>query len=120
MVVPALYWSCEEKLDATATTPTEITNIISGTWDGGRRDDGCTEVVANDPLGSFLVTAWIWVASLYRLATVETVTVDKFIADAFFFDHGPLPPLLLWGGLVGFHFIEWGATRNFTLFPWER
>ena len=68
----------------------------------------------------FLVTAWIWVASLYRLATVETVTVVKFIDDAFFFDHGPLPPLLLWGGLVGFLFIEWVATRKFTLFPWER
>ena len=68
----------------------------------------------------FLGTSWVWVASLYRLATVETVTVDKFIADAFFFDHGPLPPLLLWGGLAGFLFIEWVATRKFTLFPWER
>ena len=68
----------------------------------------------------FLITGWFWVASLYRLATVETVTVDKFIADAFFFYHGWLPPLLLWGGLVGFLFIEWVATRKFTLFPWER
>ena len=68
----------------------------------------------------FLITGWFWVASLYRLATVETVTVEKFIADAFFFYHGWLPPLLLWGGLVGFHFIEWVVTRKFTLFPWER
>ena len=68
----------------------------------------------------FLGTSWVWVASLYRLATVETVTVDKFIADAFFFDHGALPPFLLWGGLVGFHFVEWVATRKFSLFPWER
>ena len=68
----------------------------------------------------FLGSSWVWVASLYRLATVEAVTVDKFIADAFFFDHGPLPPFLLWGGLVSFHFIEWVATRKFTLLPWER
>ena len=87
---------------------------------GGRWEDGCTEGVAEDPLGSFLGTSWVWVASLYRLATFETVTVDKFIADAFFFYHGWLPPLLLWGGLVGFLFIEWVATRKFTLFPWER
>ncbi len=68
----------------------------------------------------FLVTGWVWVASLYRVATDETITVVKFIADAFFFDHGLLPPLLLWGGLVGFLFIEWLATKKFTLFPWER
>ena len=68
----------------------------------------------------FLVTSWVWMASLYRLATDEAVTVDKFIADAFLFDHGLLPPLLLWGGLVGFLFIEWLATRKFILFPWER
>ena len=36
-----------------------------------------------------------WVDSLYRLATVETVTVDKFIADAFFFYHGRLQENLL-------------------------
>ncbi|MBM08095.1 MAG: hypothetical protein CMF69_00725 [Magnetovibrio sp.] len=68
----------------------------------------------------FLGTSWVWVASLYRLVTVETVTIDQFFFDAFFFSHGALPPLLLWGGLVGFHFIEWVTTRNFTLFPWER
>ena len=68
----------------------------------------------------FLGSSWVWVASLYRLATVEAITVDKFIADAFFFDHGPLPPLLLWGGLVSFLFIEWLDTGKFTLFPWER
>ena len=68
----------------------------------------------------FLITGWVWVASLYRLATDETVTIFGFLADAFFFDHGPLPPLLLWGGLVGFLLIEWIATRKFTLFPWER
>ena len=68
----------------------------------------------------FLVTGGVWIASLYRLATIEAFTVEKLIAETFFFDHGPLPPLLLWGGLVGFHFIEWVATRKFTLFPWER
>ena len=68
----------------------------------------------------FLITGWVWVASLYRLATDETVTIFGFLADAFFFDPGPLPPLLLWGGLVGFLLIEWIATRKFTLFPWER
>ena len=68
----------------------------------------------------FLITGWVWVASLYRLATDETVTIFGFLADAFFFDHGPLPPLLLWGGLFGFLLIEWIATRTFTLFPWER
>ena len=68
----------------------------------------------------FLVTGWIWVASLYRLATDKTVTIGEFIADVFLFVHGPLPPLLMWGGLVGFLFIEWVATRKFTLFPWGR
>ncbi len=68
----------------------------------------------------FLGTCWVWVASLYRVATVEAVTVDQFIFDAFFFNHGPLPPLLLWGGLVGFHFIEWVAKKNFSPFPWGR
>ena len=68
----------------------------------------------------FLVTGWVWVASIYRLATDETVTIINFIADAFLFDHGVLPPLLLWGGLVGFLFIEWVITRKITLLPWER
>ena len=68
----------------------------------------------------FLVTGWVWLASLYRLATSEAVTVDQFIADAFLFDHGLLPPLLLWGGFVSFLFIEWLASRKVTLFPWER
>ena len=54
----------------------------------------------------FLVTGWVWVASLYRLATDETVTTVKFIADAFLFDHGPLPPFLLWAGLFGFLLIQ--------------
>jgi len=45
----------EEKLDATAATTTEITNIIRYIDQefGGRWDDGCTEGVAEDPLGSF-------------------------------------------------------------------
>ena len=68
----------------------------------------------------FLVTSWVWVASLYRLAMDKTVTVAKFIAEAFLFDHGPLPPLLLWGGLLSFLLVEWVVTRKFTLFPWER
>ena len=68
----------------------------------------------------FVVTGWVWVASLYRLATDETVTIVKFIADAFLFNHGALPPFLLWGGLVSFLSIDWFATRTFTLFPWKR
>ena len=68
----------------------------------------------------FLVTGWVWVASIYRLATDDTVTIFKFISDVFFFDHGLLPPLLMWGALVGFLFIDWMTTKKLTLFPWER